>query len=63
MIVPHVVNFGLLFGAIISGAILYPYLESKRGQWYITDSPSTLNGVNGYKVHMTNAYVILFESS
>ncbi|XP_039841057.1 probable metal-nicotianamine transporter YSL3 [Panicum virgatum] len=58
MIVPHVVNFGLLFGAIISGAILYPYLESKRGQWYITDSPSTLNGVNGYKIFMGLTMVV-----
>lgn len=60
MIVPHVVNFGLLFGAIISGGFLYPYLESKRGQWYFTESRSVLNGINGYKVPMTNAYVISF---
>ncbi|XP_039803748.1 probable metal-nicotianamine transporter YSL3 [Panicum virgatum] len=58
MIVPHVVNFGLLFGAIISGAILYPYLESKRGKWYFTDSPSTLNGVNGYKIFMGLTMVV-----
>ncbi|WVZ97554.1 hypothetical protein U9M48_043080, partial [Paspalum notatum var. saurae] len=49
MIVPHVVNFGLLFGGIVSGGIIYPFLESKKGQWYHTDSPSTLDGINGYK--------------
>ncbi|WVZ97323.1 hypothetical protein U9M48_042871, partial [Paspalum notatum var. saurae] len=49
MIVPHVVNFGLLFGAIISWGLLYPFLTSKRGQWYQTDSSTSLNGLNGYK--------------
>jgi hypothetical protein len=63
MIVPHVVNFGLLFGGIISGGIIYPYLESKRGQWYFTESTSTLNGINGYKVPNSNAYPIVSESS
>lgn len=61
MIIPHVVNFGLLFGGIISGAIIFPFLETKRGQWYVTESPSTLNGINGYKVPMPNSYEILFE--
>ena len=56
MIVPHVVNFGLLFGAITSWGILFPFLESKRGQWYHTDSTSSLNGADGYKVHMISLY-------
>jgi hypothetical protein len=50
MICPHIVNFGLFFGAIISWGFLYPFLETKRGQWYQTDSPTSLNGQNGYKV-------------
>jgi len=57
MIVPHVVNFGLLFGGCISGGIIYPYLESKRGQWYYTKNPSSLDGVNGYKVPLKSAYI------
>lgn len=57
MIVPHVVNFGLLFGGCISGGIIYPFLQSKKGQWYHTENPSSLNGINGYKVSLNNAYV------
>ena len=61
MIVPHVVNFGLLFGAITSWGLLYPFLQSKRGQWYHTDSPTSLNGMNGYKVHLNNGAYLLYH--
>ncbi|CAL4892681.1 unnamed protein product [Urochloa decumbens] len=59
MIVPPTVNFGLLFGGILSGGIIYPWLESKKGQWYFTDSPSTLNGINGYKVFIGITMVVV----
>ncbi|KAL5203431.1 hypothetical protein ABZP36_014383 [Zizania latifolia] len=52
MICPQLVNFSLLFGSIISWGFLYPYLESKKGQWYQTDSPSSMDGSNGYKVFL-----------
>ncbi|XP_062179393.1 probable metal-nicotianamine transporter YSL3 [Phragmites australis] len=52
MICPFMVNFALLFGAILSWGFLYPYIESKKGQWYHTDSPTSLNGSNGYKVFL-----------
>ncbi|AQK93311.1 putative metal-nicotianamine transporter YSL7 [Zea mays] len=58
MIVPHVVNFGLLFGGCISGGIIYPFLQSKKGQWYHTENPSSLNGINGYKVFMGLTMVV-----
>ncbi|KAF0924780.1 hypothetical protein E2562_014888 [Oryza meyeriana var. granulata] len=58
MICPHIVNFGLLFGAIISWGFLYPFLETKRGQWYQTDSPTSLNGSNGYKVFISVTLII-----
>ncbi|KAF8659495.1 hypothetical protein HU200_058437 [Digitaria exilis] len=58
MIIPHVVNFGLLFGGILSGLIIFPFLETKRGQWYTTESPSTLNGINGYKVFIGLTMVV-----
>ncbi|RLM99290.1 putative metal-nicotianamine transporter YSL3 [Panicum miliaceum] len=58
MIVPHVVNFGLLFGAITSWGILFPFLDSKRGQWYHTDSTTSLNGANGYKIFIGITMII-----
>ncbi|TVU18554.1 hypothetical protein EJB05_34660 [Eragrostis curvula] len=50
MVCPHIVNFALLCGAIISWGILYPYIESKQGDWYYEKNPTSLNGSNGYKV-------------
>ncbi|EAY97268.1 hypothetical protein OsI_19187 [Oryza sativa Indica Group] len=58
MMCPHIVNFGLLFGAIISWGFLYPYLETKHGEWYQTDSPSNLDGLNGYKVFISVTLIV-----
>uniref|UniRef100_A0A0D9WED8 Uncharacterized protein n=1 Tax=Leersia perrieri TaxID=77586 RepID=A0A0D9WED8_9ORYZ len=58
MICPHIVNFGLLFGAIISWGFLYPFLETKRGQWYQTDSHTSLTGLNGYKVFISVTLIV-----
>ncbi|XBI85029.1 hypothetical protein VPH35_093231 [Triticum aestivum] len=58
MICPHVVNFALLFGGIISWGLLYPFLESKHGQWYHTDNASSLTGMNGYKVFICITIII-----
>ncbi|TVU18555.1 hypothetical protein EJB05_34661 [Eragrostis curvula] len=52
MICPYIVNFALLFGAIISWGFLYPYIESKQGDWYHEKSPTSINGSNGYKVFL-----------
>ncbi|CAM0957268.1 unnamed protein product [Alopecurus aequalis] len=58
MICPHVINLALLFGAIISWGFVYPFLETKHGEWYHTDSASSLKGMNGYKVFMCIAVII-----
>uniref|UniRef100_J3M5B7 Uncharacterized protein n=1 Tax=Oryza brachyantha TaxID=4533 RepID=J3M5B7_ORYBR len=58
MICPLMVNLGLLFGAIVSWGFLYPFLETKQGQWYETESPSSLKGLNGYKVFITVALIV-----
>ncbi|KAM0840399.1 hypothetical protein ACQ4PT_059686 [Festuca glaucescens] len=49
MICPHVINLALLFGGIVSWGLVYPFLETKHGEWYHTESPSSLQGMNGYK--------------
>jgi uncharacterized oligopeptide transporter (OPT) family protein len=53
MICPYVINIALLIGGIVSWGFLYPYIESKQGDWYDEKSPTSLNGANGYKVCMT----------
>ena len=51
MICPHIVNFSLLLGAILSWGILWPFIESKAGDWYPEGLESTdFNGLLGYKV-------------
>ncbi|KAL6624471.1 hypothetical protein ACP70R_031792 [Stipagrostis hirtigluma subsp. patula] len=57
MICPHMVNLALLFGAIFSWGFLWPYIESKKGQWYHTDSPTSLTGSNGYKMHKNHVFI------
>jgi uncharacterized oligopeptide transporter (OPT) family protein len=54
MICPHVINLALLFGGIVSWGLVYPFLETKHGEWYHTESPSSLQGMNGYKVCTTS---------
>ncbi|XP_035817545.1 probable metal-nicotianamine transporter YSL1 isoform X1 [Zea mays] len=59
MICPPMVNFSLLLGAVVSSAILWPILQGKRGEWYDADaSPSSLRGLNGYKVPMGISLVL-----
>ena len=50
MICPPMVNITLLAGGITSWGFLFPFLETKSGQWYHTSSPTSLVGSNGYKV-------------
>ncbi|CAO2161744.1 unnamed protein product [Urochloa humidicola] len=58
MICPFMVNFSLLLGAVVSSGILWPILQAKRGTWYTDPSPSSLRGLNGYKVPMGIALVL-----
>ncbi|CAL4966828.1 unnamed protein product [Urochloa decumbens] len=58
MICPFMVNFSLLFGAVVSSGILWPILQGKQGTWYTDPSPSSLRGLNGYKVPMGIALVL-----
>lgn len=59
MICPPMVNFSLLSGAVVSSAILWPILQAKQGTWYDADaSPSSLKGLNGYKVPMGISLVL-----
>ena len=65
MICPHIVNFSLLLGAILSWGILWPFIESKAGDWYAEGlGSSDFTGLSGYKVIITistykkNAHII-----
>ncbi|KAK6139111.1 hypothetical protein DH2020_027146 [Rehmannia glutinosa] len=50
MICPYMVNVSLLMGAIFSWGILWPAIESKKGDWYSAKLPaSSLHGIQGYR--------------
>ncbi|KAK1375621.1 hypothetical protein POM88_031814 [Heracleum sosnowskyi] len=59
MICPYLINVSLLLGAILSRCIMWPLIEDKKGHWYPADlSPSSLNGLQGYKVFIAIAMIL-----
>ncbi|KAL8109300.1 putative metal-nicotianamine transporter YSL7 isoform X2 [Apium graveolens] len=59
MICPYLINVSLLLGAIISWGIMWPLIEDRKGHWYPADlSPSSLNGLQGYKVFIAIAMIL-----
>ncbi|GFQ02209.1 probable metal-nicotianamine transporter ysl7 [Phtheirospermum japonicum] len=59
MICPYMVNVSLLVGAIFSWGILWPAIESKKGDWYSADLPaSSLHGIQGYRVFLAIAMML-----
>ncbi|XP_050231374.1 probable metal-nicotianamine transporter YSL7 [Mercurialis annua] len=59
MICPYMVNFSLLFGAIVSWGIMWPLIEAKKGNWYPSDlSASSLHGIQGYRVFIAIATML-----
>ncbi|KAI3515641.1 hypothetical protein L1887_14542 [Cichorium endivia] len=59
MICPYMVNISLLIGAIMSWGIMWPLIEAKKGIWYSADlSPSSLHGIQGYRVFLAVATML-----
>ena len=51
MIVPYVVAYSLMFGAVISSGIMWPLIAQHEGQWYQSGLQSQdFRGLFGYKV-------------
>ncbi|KAI4386508.1 hypothetical protein MLD38_004436 [Melastoma candidum] len=58
MICPYLVNISLLIGAVLSWGIMWPLIERQKGNWYSTDSPSSLHGIQGYRVFLAIAMML-----
>jgi hypothetical protein len=51
MICPHIVNWSMLVGAILSWGVMWPLMERKAGDWYPAGLDShDFQGLFGYKV-------------
>ncbi|CAI0378105.1 unnamed protein product [Linum tenue] len=59
MICPYMVNISLLFGAVISWGLMWPLIDAKKGDWFSADlSPSSLHGLQGYKIFIAIATML-----
>ena len=51
MIIPYVVTYSLVFGAIVSNGIMWPLITKHEGNWYPAGLTSQdFRGIFGYKV-------------
>ena len=51
MIIPYVVSYSLMFGAILSNGIMWPLISRQEGNWYPAGQPAqSFEGLFGYKV-------------
>lgn len=59
MLCPHIVNYSMVFGAVLSWGILWPIIIGKEGEWYAEGTPqSSLQGLLGYKVFIAIAIIL-----
>jgi len=51
MICPYIINVSVLLGGILSWGLMWPLIDTKKGDWYRADlKASSLHGLQGYKV-------------
>ncbi|XP_002269277.1 probable metal-nicotianamine transporter YSL7 [Vitis vinifera] len=59
MICPHIVNISLLVGGILSWGLMWPLIETRKGDWYPADLPSSnIRGLQGYKIFIAIATIL-----
>eukprot|EP00516_Mucochytrium_quahogii_P004312 CAMPEP_0203749064 /NCGR_PEP_ID=MMETSP0098-20131031/3755_1 /ASSEMBLY_ACC=CAM_ASM_000208 /TAXON_ID=96639 /ORGANISM=" , Strain NY0313808BC1" /LENGTH=697 /DNA_ID=CAMNT_0050638007 /DNA_START=36 /DNA_END=2129 /DNA_ORIENTATION=- len=58
MLCPHIVNYSMMFGSVISWGIMWPIIQGKAGDWYPEAEAGTLKGLLGYKVFFAIALII-----
>ncbi|KAJ6750038.1 hypothetical protein OIU85_000646 [Salix viminalis] len=59
MICPYIINISLLLGGILSWGLMWPLIDTKKGDWYSADlKPSSLHGLQGYKVFISIAMIL-----
>ncbi|KAK3276314.1 hypothetical protein CYMTET_15600 [Cymbomonas tetramitiformis] len=54
---PHIVNYSMLMGSILSWGFMWPYIKDKAGDWY-SDDADGLRGLLGYQVFLSIALIV-----
>ncbi|XVE90574.1 hypothetical protein DITRI_Ditri20bG0089000 [Diplodiscus trichospermus] len=59
MICPYIVNISLLLGGILSWGLMWPLIETRKGDWYPANlSSSNMQGIQGYRVFIAIALIL-----
>ncbi|KAJ6369399.1 hypothetical protein OIU76_027771 [Salix suchowensis] len=59
MICPYIINISLLLGGILSWGLMWPLIDTKKGDWYSADlKSSSLHGLQGYKVFIAIGMIL-----
>lgn len=59
MICPHIVNWSMLLGALLSWGFMWPLMARKEGDWYPAGLGShDFQGLFGYKVFLVIAILM-----
>ncbi|XWS58846.1 hypothetical protein CRYUN_Cryun08bG0068900 [Craigia yunnanensis] len=59
MICPYIINISVLLGGILSWGLMWPLIETRKGDWYPAGLPSSnMHGLQGYKVFIAIAMIL-----
>ncbi|XWS65153.1 hypothetical protein CRYUN_Cryun05aG0067100 [Craigia yunnanensis] len=59
MICPYIINISVLLGGILSWGLMWPLIETRKGDWYPAGlSSSNMHGLQGYKVFIAIAMIL-----
>ncbi|KAL0853775.1 hypothetical protein Bca101_058927 [Brassica carinata] len=59
MICPYIINISLLLGGILSWGLMWPLIETRKGDWFPSDvDSSSMNGLQAYKVFIAVAMIL-----
>lgn len=59
LISPHIVNFSVFLGSVISWGFLWPFISAQAGHWYPDNlGNSDLRGLYGYKVFIAISIIL-----
>ncbi|KAL1200725.1 putative metal-nicotianamine transporter YSL8 [Cardamine amara subsp. amara] len=59
MICPYIINISLLLGGILSWGLMWPLIETRKGDWFPSNvDSSSLNGLQAYKVFIAVAMIL-----